>query len=111
MISAMSLRHEWLSVLVASAVGVATACGGERGDASEPQTARDKLRSEEAASDDPGAGKAWGKWRYKGERGSCFFRLGAKCFATEAKACASARCKKPTKCASEGAAPAQVSCK
>jgi hypothetical protein len=101
-------------VLVAC-MGLA-ACGSDGRDADEPQTAREKMRREakrDKKKDKPvdSTGKSWSKWRYTGDRAECYFRLGQKCFKTEAAACAQARCKKPTKCHAEGAAPAQISCK
>jgi hypothetical protein len=92
-----------------------TACGSSQ-DADEPQTAREKMRREakrDKKKDKPvdSSGKSWSKWRYTGDRAECYFRLGQKCFKTEAAACSNLRCKKPTKCRAEGAAPAQVSCK
>ena len=87
-------------------------------DADEPQTAREKMRREakrekKSKKDKPldSTGKSWGKWRYTGDRAECYFRFGQKCYKTEAAACSNLRCKKPTKCTAEGAAPAQVSCK
>jgi len=95
-------------------MGIA-ACGGDGKDADEPQTAREKMRREakrdKKDKDVDSAGKSWGKWRYTGDRAECYFRAGQKCFKTEAAACATMRCKKPTKCHAEGAAPARVSCK
>jgi hypothetical protein len=110
----MSLRS-WCLVLVLACLGFA-ACGSESKDANEPQTAREKMRREAKRNkkkDKPvdSTGKSWGKWRYTGDRAECHFRRGQKCFKTEASACASLRCKKPTKCQAEGAAPAEVSCK
>lgn len=109
----MSLSS-WCLVLVLICTGFA-ACGAESQDADEPQTAREKMRREAKRNkkDKPvdSTGKSWGKWRYTGDRAECYFRLGQKCYKTEAAACAQARCKKPTKCHAEGAAPAQVSCK
>jgi hypothetical protein len=92
-------------------VGLAAACGADP-KSSDPTTAREKQRREAKASgDDDGTRKHWGKWRYKGARDSCFFVVGGSCFKTENAACQSARCKKPKKCRSVGAAPATVSCK
>ena len=104
----MSLRSLWLVALLGT-----TACGGDSKEADEPTTAREKMRREDAKSKDKDEGptRSWGKWRYKGDAESCFFRLGSKCFKTEAAACSAARCKKPEVCATEGAAPAEVSCK
>jgi cytochrome c556 len=102
MIAAMSLRS--LAIVLAL-----TACGGGN-QAAEPQTAREK-QAKEAKDKDPDASqKSWGKWRYSGERASCFFQLKGKCFKTEKAACAAAACKAPAKCATTGAGPAMVSC-
>ena len=91
---------------------MATGCGGDPKSSDEPQTAREKLRQEaRAQGEDEGGSRNWGKWRYSGDRNSCFFIVGAKCFKTEAAACSMAKCKEPKKCNAEGAAPAQVSCK
>lgn len=91
----------------------ALGCGGDRKESEEPQTAKEKQLQEARANgeDDDGGTKKWGKWRYKGDRDSCFFIVGAKCFKTENAACQAARCKKPKKCHSAGAAPATVTCK
>ena len=107
----MSLRPLWIAALLVSLSG--GACGGEGKEAEEPTTAKEKMRREEARSKDKDDAptKSWGKWRYKGDAESCFFRVGSKCFKTEAAACSAARCKKPEVCTSEGAAPADVSCK
>jgi len=108
----MSLRSLWLVAFLGT-----TACGSDSKEAAEPTTAREKMRREEAQETGKGKGKddaptkSWGKWRYKGDAESCFFRLGSKCFKTEAAACSAARCKRPEVCATEGAAPAEVSCK
>lgn len=103
----MSLRSLWLVALL----GPLGACGGDSNEANEPTTAREKMRREDAKNKDDAPTKSWGKWRYKGDAESCFFRVGSKCFKTEAAACSAARCKKPTTCTTEGAAPALVSCK
>jgi hypothetical protein len=102
-------------LLIAALAGVfGPACGGEPKEADEPQTAREKMRAE-AKNDkddddtkDPKA-KPWGKWRYSGDRTSCFYRVGPKCYETEKKACKAAGCSKDN-CEIEGAAPAHVSC-
>lgn len=52
----------------------------------------------------------WAGWRYQGSRQECFFVLGRRCFKTEKAACSAAKCKAPTKCTSEGAGPATISC-
>ena len=86
-------------------------CGADL-QSDEPTTAKEKQRREARASgEDDGSTKHWGKWRYKGERDSCFFIVGSKCFKSENAACQTARCKKPLKCTAVGAAPATVSCK
>jgi hypothetical protein len=77
----------------------------------EPQTAREKQYAEAKKSGelDDGSSK-WGKWRYTGDRKSCFFVAGRACFKTENAACQSIRCKSPAKCKASGAGPATVSC-
>ena len=102
----MSLRSSLLLCVL-----VAIGCGGDPKSSDEPQTAREKLLQEARANgEDDGASRNWGKWRYSGDRNSCFFIVGAKCFKTEQAACQAARCKAPKTCKAEGAAPAQVSC-
>lgn len=105
----MSLRSV---VLVAACLGAGlSGCGGEH-KTKEPRTAREKLRREaknESKNEKPDTAKQWGGWRYKGERSTCFFRVGSRCFKTEAAACQVAGCGKP-KCRTEGAAPAMVTC-
>src|SRR5688572_29430696 len=90
----------------------AGACGADP-KSDEPTTAKEKQRLEAkvSAEDDDGGSKNWRKWRYKGNRDACFFIVGSSCFKTENAACQTARCKKPKKCTSVGAAPATVSCK
>ncbi len=117
----MSWRPASLVAVLASLV---LACGGgsakmkvKKG---EPQTAREKMLAEEAArkkrkgGDDeeskPPGSKQWTGWRYQGDRNDCFFVVGKKCFKTEKAACAAAACKAPSKCETEGAGPAQLSC-
>ncbi len=70
--------------------------------------ARDDHRGEARGSDATANGKAWGRWRYKGDRDACFFEVGGRCFQTETAACKAARCKA---CTVTGAGPAQVSCR
>ena len=79
----------------------------------EPQTAREKMLAEQKANpekDEQAGSKQWGGWRYQGERKDCFFVVGRKCFKTENAACQAARCKAPTKCRTEGAGPATMTC-
>jgi hypothetical protein len=116
----MSWRPASLVTLVAL---LAFACGGGKAmkvKKGEPQTAREKMLAEEGArkrGDDteeeevtPPGSKQWTGWRYQGDRKECFFIVGKKCFKTEKAACAAASCKEPSKCETEGAGPAQVSC-
>ncbi len=98
-----------LAVLVVAALG----CGGSRG-AGGPTTAKQKLAQEQAdqpPSDAKAGVKKWGKWRYHGDRGACFYELDGTCFKTEKAACTAAKCKASATCVTAGAAPAQVSCK
>lgn len=83
----------------------------------EPQTAREKMLADEKANKDkdgddakPPGSKQWTGWRYQGERKDCFFLVGRKCFKTEKAACGAAKCKAPSKCETEGAGPATLSC-
>ena len=103
----MSLSLQIL--LVAAAL---VACGADSSKTSEePQTAKEKQRREARdKGDDEPTTKNWGKWRYKGDRDSCFFEVDGRCFKTENAACQAARCKKPARCTTTGAGPAQVSC-
>lgn len=89
---------------------VSAGCGGNSA-ANEPQTAREKQLQENKDKDPEAGQKSWGKWRYAGDRGSCFFQVKGKCFKTEKAACTAAKCAAPTKCTSTGAGPAMVSCK
>jgi hypothetical protein len=82
-------------------------CGADRA-GKEPTTA-ERARNE-GGSDDT-RGKKWGGWRYQGERKSCFYVLGGRCFEKESAACSAARCVEPKRCAVEGAGPATVSCR
>jgi hypothetical protein len=90
---------------------------GSAPDAEGPQTARDKQLQDAKANgeiDDSG-GKPWGGWRYQGDRSSCFYVVGRRCFKSKKTACASA-CGVSTKTASadmctvDGGGPAAVSC-
>jgi hypothetical protein len=84
----------------------------------EPQTAREKMLAEQKASkknmDDeevkPPGSKQWTGWRYQGERKDCFFLVGRRCFKSEKAACNAAKCKAPSKCETDGAGPATLSC-
>ncbi len=86
----------------------------------EPQTAREKMLAEDKAAgegeggdDDakPPGSKKWAGWRYQGDRKDCFVLVGKKCFKTEKAACAAAKCKAPSKCETDGAGPATLSCR
>lgn len=104
----MSPTTTWLSLSVALAL--ATGCGGEPPKPGEPTTAKEKQRKEEAASGEAGAPRGkWGGWRYTGDRDDCFFKVGKRCFKTEAKACAFAKCG-ARKCEVTGGGPAAVAC-
>lgn len=107
----MSLRL--VLPLLIGLLGLSLGCGADAKKSDEPTNAKEKQEREARAKgeDDGPKGKKWGKWRYKGDRNSCFFRVGARCFKTENAACQAARCKKPKKCDVAGAAPATVSCK
>ena len=92
-------------------VAVAFGCAADSKTSDEPTTAREKQRREaKRKGEDDGAPKSWGRWRYKGDRDNCFFEVDGKCFKTENAACQAARCKKPARCVTTGAGPAQVSC-
>jgi hypothetical protein len=98
----MALRVLFLVLMVA--------CGGSQ-KPDEPTTAREK-QLREAKDKDPDANeKSWGKWRYTGERGKCFYQVKGKCFKTEKAACAAAKCKAPKKCNVVGGGPASIQCK
>jgi hypothetical protein len=49
-------------------------------------------------------------WRWKGNRGHCVYLVGKQCFDKRETACAAAGCAGDA-CKSNGAVPAQVSCK
>lgn len=97
------------------ALSLIAGCGGGSSPAGtqEPQNAREKQLQEAKAKGEVDAtgDKSWGKWRYTGDRGECFYELNGRCFKTQKKACAAAACKAPKKCATDGAGPATVSCK
>jgi len=105
----MSLATTWLSLSCALAL-VGSGCGGDPPRSGDPTTAKDKQRREAAASGDaPAPAGKWGGWRYAGDRDDCFFLVGKRCFKSEDKACAAARCGK-RKCEVTGGGPAAVSC-
>ena len=119
----MSLRSTRLVLVLILGLGglVAAGCGGGGGgggaaagksSAKEPQTAREKqLQEAKASGEVDGNGQSsWGKWRYTGDRDSCYFVAGRKCFKTEPAACQAMRCKGGEKCKSSGAGPATVTC-
>lgn len=109
----MSLRVTSLAAVLA-AIGVACASPSMKVKKGEPQTAREKMLAEEKANPSkdpmPPGSKKWSGWRYQGERKDCFFVVGRRCFKSENKACQAARCKSPTKCTTEGAGPATLTC-
>jgi hypothetical protein len=81
----------------------------------EPQTAREKMLAEEKAKGEdedarPPGSKSWSGWRYQGDRNDCFYVVGKKCFKTEKAACAAAKCKDSSRCETDGAGPATVTC-
>ena len=111
----MSLRTA--CVVLALIFGLGLGCGGGGGNgkkaaAGEPTTAKEKqiLEAKAAGEADPAGQTGWGKWRYVGDRGNCFFVAGKKCFKTEVAACQAMRCKAGVKCKSSGAGPATVAC-
>jgi hypothetical protein len=113
----MSLRSAPL--LLALILGLGAGCGGGgggakggRASANEPQTAKEKQLQEAKASGevDGTSQTGWGKWRYGGDRGNCFYVAANKCFKTEVAACQTMKCKAGQKCKSTGAGPATVSC-
>ncbi|HWO18091.1 MAG TPA: hypothetical protein VNO30_04925 [Kofleriaceae bacterium] len=117
----MSLRSTGLVLALVLTLVLGLGCGGGGGgggsaagksSAKEPQTAREKQLQEAKASGEVDANgqSSWGKWRYTGERDSCYFAAGRKCFKTEAAACQAMRCKAGEKCKSSGAGPATVTC-
>jgi hypothetical protein len=112
----MSLRSSRLALAII--LGLTAGCGGGGGasggkaSAKEPQTAKEKQLQEAKASGevDQTGQSGWGKWRYTGDRGNCFYVAGKKCFKTEATACQTMRCKAGEKCKASGAGPATVAC-
>lgn len=113
----MSWRLGSLAVL-ATLLTVSCAPGKMKVKKGEPQTAREKMLAEEKAKakkgegdgGEPMAGKKTSKWRYQGERDSCFFLVGRRCFKTEKAACKAAGCKAPSTCETQGAGPATLTC-
>jgi hypothetical protein len=111
----MSLRSARLVLVLI--LGIAAGCGGGGGkraaaSPNEPKNAREKqlLEAKAAGEVDPTGQPSWGKWRYSGERDSCFYVLGRRCFKSEKAACQAARCKQGLQCESSGAGPATVAC-
>jgi len=106
-----------MSLRVVLLLGLVAACGGEsmKVKKGEPQTAREKMLADQKKHPDmdegpaPGS-KKWGGWRYQGDRKECFFLVGRKCYKTENAACQAAHCKAPTRCTTEGAGPATMTC-
>lgn len=109
----MSLRTACVVLALITGLG---SCGGGGGGgkqaaAGEPQTAKEKQLLEAKAAGDVDAGQGkWGKWRYTGDRGNCFYVAGKKCFKTEQAACQTMKCKAGEKCKSSGGGPATVAC-
>lgn len=102
----MSPATRWLSLCCTLAL---VACGGDPPRAGDPQTAKEKQRQEASKEPAPApAGKRSG-WRYGGDRDECFFLVGKRCYKSEAKACAAAKCG-TGKCEITGGGPATVSC-
>ncbi|HWU88201.1 MAG TPA: hypothetical protein VN253_13030 [Kofleriaceae bacterium] len=108
----MSLRTACIVLALISGLGgCGGGGGGKQGTQGEPTTAKEKqLRDAKAAGDTDAGQTKWGKWRYTGDRGNCFFVAGQKCFKTEVEACRTMKCKAGEKCKSSGAGPATVAC-
>jgi hypothetical protein len=88
------------------------ACGAAPAASDEPTTAREKQQREARANgEDDGSQKNWGKWRYRGERGDCFYAVAGRCFKTERAACKAASCKRGQRCTRVGGGPVTVGCK
>jgi len=89
------------------------ACGGSaRPSSGKDETAAQRARREAAAAGDDDVssqGKAWGGWRYAGDRDKCFFVVGRQCFDDLRAACKAARCDKD--CRTEGGGPATIRCR
>jgi len=106
----MSLRPRWIALALVAA-SLALGCGGpQHDDKGEPQTAREKQLLEAKKNGDLDRKGAWKGWRYQGDRNDCFYVVGRRCFKTQKKACAAARCRKPKACKVVGGGPATVSC-
>ena len=86
-------------------------CGSPPAPSNGPKTAVEKQRLEKREEPDakPPPGKKWSAWRYQGDRESCFFVVGRRCFKTEAAACEFANCG-ARKCEKDGGGPATVTC-
>lgn len=57
------------------------------------------------------AGKDWDGWRYRGDRGTCFYLVNRRCEASLAAACERAACEAGEVCATRGEAPVRVECR
>ncbi len=57
------------------------------------------------------AGKDWEGWRYRGDRGTCFYLVDRRCEASLAAACERAACEAGGVCATRGEAPVRVECR
>ena len=87
------------------------ACGSTTADPEGVTTAAEKQRALAKQDGEYSDGQKWGGWKYQGDRDTCFYRVGRKCYSKKDKACAAAGCKAPKACELEGAGPAMVVCK
>ena len=117
MIDPMSprLTTALIGLVLAAACGSTPPPAPERKNAQgkEPTTAKEKqlLEAKAAGELDDGDAKS-GKWRYQGERTSCFYLLEGRCFKTQKAACAKAKCKAPQTCSGDDdGSPITVACK
>lgn len=110
-----------VAVAVVVAALIAMSCGstpkrkgkGKRGDGGRDETAaeyqRRKMREAgELDEQQPDGGTKWGGWKYQGERDTCQYVHGRRCYSKREAACKAAKCK--TKCNVDGGGPAKVSC-
>jgi hypothetical protein len=103
--------------LIAIAIFLLSCGPPHRGSRKKKSTERDETAAERARReakeagelDDPSANK-WGAWRYEGDRDTCQFVVGRRCFTKRVAACQAAKCKAPKQCETEGAGPATVKC-
>ncbi|MBK9072830.1 MAG: hypothetical protein IPL79_17795 [Myxococcales bacterium] len=56
-------------------------------------------------------GKDWDGWRYRGDRGTCFYLVDRRCETSLAAACERAACEAGEVCATRGEAPVRVECR